>query len=442
MKYLPEHFTSDAAPFHWEVSEAAEAHDYLAVAAPRGHAKSTVLALAWPLFRAAVHKEPFTLITSDTGPQAAQRVTDVHAELLDNTQLVGDYPHLALPERRDYTKQRVKSTTREFVTVGGIRFSGVGAGQALRGIKERHQRPTLIIIDDLENDESVRTPEQRTKLWDWFTKALLNLPGPEGAQFLMIGTILHKSSLLATLLSEAHAAQWHQLKYAAIQNGQPLWPEAWPLERLQQQRKLIGSRAFATEFLNDPADDDNALWKSAWLDANRVSTAPSLDRVAVAVDPSTSAEGEACGIIAGGVNGSHGYTLEDNTVQGSPATWARVAVDTYNRLEADFIIAERNQGGEMIIQTIRSVLRAGEPEPPVVLVHASRGKAVRADPVAAFDEVGRLHMVGTLSALEDELTSWVPGMGSPNRLDAYVWLWSQLLGVRLTSAPTPVGWSD
>lgn len=440
MKFLPEHFNADAAPFHWEISEAAESHSHVAVAAPRSHAKSTVLALAWPLYRAAVFKEPFTLITSDTGPQAAQRVTDVHAELLDNTHLVNQYPHLALPERRDYAKQRVKSTTREFITVGGIRFSGVGAGQALRGIKERHQRPTLIVVDDLENDESIRTPEQRTKLWDWFTKALLNLPGPEGAQFLVIGTVLHKDSLLSRLLSDSQAEQWHQLRYAAINESGALWPAAWPLERLEAQRTLVGSRAFATEFLNDPAEDDNALWRSSWLDANRVGSAPSLDRVAVAVDPSASATGDATGIIVGGTKAGEGYTLADLTTQGSPAAWARVVLDAYHQYDADVIIAEKNNGGEMVTATLESVLKPNERLPRVELVHASRGKVTRAEPIAALDEAGRLHIVGNLPALEDELTSWVQGMASPNRLDAYVWLWSELLGTRPTSAPTPIGW--
>lgn len=427
LTYLQKHFSSDPAEFHWELAELAEEHDRLAVAAPRGHAKTTVVALARPLFLAAVRRSPFTLIVSDTATQAEHRTSDLYAELLENDELVRAYPHLALPERKDYAKKRVKRSTRDFITLGGIRFTSAGAGQSLRGIKERHQRPTSIIVDDLENEENVRTPEQRQKLWDWFTKSLLNLPGPTGAAIHVIGTILHEKGLLARLLSEDQSGVWTQRKYRALTDGQPLWPSAWPLERLEQQRILIGSRAFSSEYLNDPVDDSVTLWKEAWLNANRVSEAPALERVAVAVDPSASGDGDACGIIAGGVSGGHGYALEDNTVQGSPATWARIAIDTYRRLEADLIIAERNNGGEMVTQTIRSVLRPGEVMPRVKLVWASRGKATRADPIAALDEAGKLHIVERLPALEDELTSWVPGMASPNRMDAYVWLWSELL---------------
>lgn len=428
LTYLDAHFTSAPADFHAELIHLADQHTHLAIAAPRGHAKTTVLALARPLFLAATRREPFTLIVSDTATQAEQRTSDIYAELLENRAIATTYPHLALPERADYADKRVKKSTREFITLGGIRFTSAGAGQSLRGIKDRHQRPTLIVIDDLENDENVRTPEQRDKLWDWFTKSLLNLPGPDGAAVHVIGTILHPKSFLARLLSPEQAGVWTQRKYRAINDGHPLWPSAWSLERLAAKRLEIGSRAFSSEYLNEPVDTSSTLWQEAWLNANRVTQAPPLERVAVAIDPSASGDGDACGIIAGGVAAGHGFTLEDNTLQASPATWARVAIDTYTRLQADYIIAEKNQGGEMITQTLRSVLRPGEMMPRVKLVHASRGKQVRADPIAALDENGKLHIVESLPKLEDELTSWIPGMASPNRLDAYAWLWSELMG--------------
>jgi len=410
------------------LADLADEHERLAVAAPRGHAKTTVLALARPLFLAATRREPFTLIVSDTATQAEQRTSDIYAELLENEELAATYPHLALPERKDYAQKRVKRSTRDFITLGGIRFTSAGAEQSLRGIKDRHQRPTTIIIDDLENDENVKTPEQREKLWNWFTKSLLNLPGPGGASVHVIGTILHRESLLSRLLSEAQSGVWAQRKYRAIEDGVALWPAAWPLEKLEAKRIEIGSKAFSSEYLNEAIDDSSTLWKEAWLDANRVTHSPPLVRVAVAIDPSASTGGDEAGIIAGGIDANgHGYTLEDNTTRGSPATWARVALDTYARLEADFIIAEKNNGGEMIEATLRSVLKPGEAMPPVKLVWASRGKQTRADPIAALDESGKLHMVGTHTALEDELTTWVPGMTSPNRMDAYVWLWSELI---------------
>lgn len=265
MLYLPHHFTEPPADFHWDLADLAEEHERLAIAAPRGHAKTTVLALAYPLFRAAVHREPFTLIVSDTATQAEQRTSDLYAELLENQDLTRRYPHLALPERKDYAEKRVKRTTREFITLGGVRFTSAGAGQSLRGIKDRHQRPSLIVIDDLENDENVRTIEQRHKLLDWFTKSLLNLPGPSGAQVLVIGTVLHPDSLLCGLLAPERAHVWTQRRLQAIQpDGTSLWPAAWTVEKLEAKRAEIGALAFASEYMNDPVRRGATVFQDAY----------------------------------------------------------------------------------------------------------------------------------------------------------------------------------
>lgn len=200
------------------------------------------------------------------------------------------------------------------------------------------------------------------------------------------------------------------------------------MEKLNSKRLEIGSKAFASEYLNEPVDEGSTLWKEASINANRRKTAPALKRLIVALDPSASGDGDECGILVGGIDADkHGYCLEDDTLKGSPATWARVALETFWRLEADYIVAEKNQGGEMIIQTLKSVLKPGETLPRIKLVHASRGKTVRADPIAALDEQGKLHIVGKLTKLEDELVGWTPGQNSPNRLDVYVWLFTDLI---------------
>ena len=430
-RYLAHHyFGGESATFHHEVMALAEEHDRLAVGAPRSHAKTTNLALAFPLFRMAVHHEPFTLIISDTSTQAEQRTSDIHAELLENKLLIGDYPHLALPDAEHYRQQKAKRTQSDFITVGGLRVLGSGAGKSLRGVKDGANRPSLIVCDDLENDEAVATPLQRDKLWNWFTKSILNLPGPGGARFIVIGTILHRLSLLARLLSTPDGEVWTRRLFRAIgADSEVLWPAVWTREKLEAKRREIGSRAFASEYLNDPSDDSMTLFKDAWIRDNRVMVAPPLARIVVSIDPSISGHGDACGIIgaAKGTDG-RGYVLEDATVQASPAVWARAALDLYHRLGADAIVAEGNQGGEMIEQTLRSVLRPGEQLPRLLIVHASRSKQARAEPVAALYEQGAVSHVGTLPAAEDELLSWVPGLPSPNRLDAIVWaLWHLFL---------------
>lgn len=197
------------------------------------------------------------------------------------------------------------------------------------------------------------------------------------------------------------------------------------LDEIAQDMTTLGYRQ---EILaEDVEDNPGALWKRDWIEAGRVTDMPSLVQVAVAVDPSTTTTGDEWGIIGGGNSSEAGkphlWVLEDASLQASPDVAARETVAMYNRLRADHVVAEANQGGEMITLIIHNV----DPRVPVRLVHATRGKAVRAEPVSAVYEQGRGHHVGTFPRLEDELAQWEPGQPSPNRMDALVWLATDLV---------------
>jgi len=174
-------------------------------------------------------------------------------------------------------------------------------------------------------------------------------------------------------------------------------------------------------------DNPGALWTREWIEAGRVTDMPDMATVAVAVDPSTTSTGDEWGIIGGGNSSeagkAHLWVLEDASLQASPDVAAREVVAMYNRLRADHVVAEANQGGEMISLIIHTI----DPRVPVRLVHATRGKQVRAEPVSAVYEQGRGHHVGTFPRLEDELCQWEPGQPSPNRMDALVWLATDLV---------------
>lgn len=430
-RYLPHHAPTRSPDFHRELIALAGSHDRLAAAAPRGHAKSTLLSLIYPLWAAATKRRRFVVIVSDTATQAIDHLSNIYQELMENDALLSDFPHLALPDAGHYKEKRVKRTTSDFITVGGVSFTAKGAGAGLRGMRRGNQRPDLIIVDDLENDENVRTPEQREKLRDWFGKSLSNLFGPSGGQLIVIGTILHRESLLSWLLSENGPSMYAKRLYRALDGDVVLWPDVWTREKLAAKLDEIKARAFASEYLNDPVDDSLTLFKQAWIDDNRVTNPahlPAYARVAVAIDPSISATGDACGIVGAALGQNRrGYVLQDATKQGTPAEWARAALDLAARIGASVIVAEGNQGGEMVTQTLRSVLKPNERMPRVVIVHASRSKQARAEPIAALYEGGEVSHVGTLPALEAELTTWVPGLPSPNRLDALVWALTELM---------------
>lgn len=187
----------------------------------------------------------------------------------------------------------------------------------------------------------------------------------------------------------------------------------------------LGRQELDAEILDDVP---GALWSRRGIDERRVSVSPDLQRVVIAVDPAiTSGEdADETGIIAAGIakdqdGHTHGYVLDDWSLQGTPEEWARKAVALYRKHNADRIVAEKNQGGEMVETVIRTV----DPNVPVTLVHASRGKYVRAEPISALYEQGRVHHVGVHSQLEDQMAAFTPDVdrstGSPDRVDALVW---------------------
>lgn len=195
--------------------------------------------------------------------------------------------------------------------------------------------------------------------------------------------------------------------------------------------KYEGTRLGRQEIHAEMIDDmPGALWSRERLERNRVQAAPALVRIVVAVDPAASTEEGASetGIVVGGLGeDGHGYVLADLSGRYTPGQWGAEAVRQYALLEADRIVGEVNNGGEMVGHTVRMAARDAGTEVSYKAVTASRGKLTRAEPVAALDEQGRVHVVGCLPDLEDQLCSWVPGMASPDRLDAMVWALTELM---------------
>jgi phage terminase large subunit-like protein len=190
----------------------------------------------------------------------------------------------------------------------------------------------------------------------------------------------------------------------------------------------LGRQELDGELLDDVV---GALWPRALIERQRVRDAPALVRVVVGVDPPAGTAGDACGIVAAGqAEDGRGYVIEDASVaNASPEGWARAVAACAARVGADRVIAEANQGGAMVA----SVLRAAEATLPLTLVHASRGKVARAEPVAALYESGRVFHAGAFPALEDELAGLSAGGGyegpgrSPDRADACVYALTHLM---------------
>lgn len=209
----------------------------------------------------------------------------------------------------------------------------------------------------------------------------------------------------------------------------------------EMRRRYEGTRLGRQELEAQIIDDvDGALWQRAQIDESRVHQLPPTRKVVVAIDPAvTSGEDSAeTGIVVCGVDTyGDGYVLDDRSLKASPNDWASAAVAAFHTHKADVIVAEANQGGDLVSTVIRTI----DSRVPVRLVRASRGKRTRAEPVAALYEQGRVHHVGFLSDLEDQLCSWVPDVGnSPDRLDALVWGLTDLMvdGARVAPTVAPV----
>ena len=232
--------------------------------------------------------------------------------------------------------------------------------------------------------------------------------------------------LLKEILSDPQTISTHATTYDNVAN----LPQAFLNQILRKYKGTrLGRQEIGAEILDD---NPNALFMREWIERSRLTRKlPDLVRVVVAVDPPASSDEDSaeCGITVSGMDSKdvpHYYVLEDGSIgKCKPNEWAKAAVSLYHKYKADVIVGEANNGGDMVVSTIHSV----DPKVNVEKVWASRGKVIRAEPISALCEQGRIHHVGTFPVLEDQMCEWEPGMKSPDRLDSYVWGLTELDGV-------------
>jgi len=217
---------------------------------------------------------------------------------------------------------------------------------------------------------------------------------------------------------------------STFENEANLAPTFLAAVRQRYEGTRLGRQELNAELLSDMP---GALWQLDWLDRDRVTKAPELKRIIVAIDPAVSNnEGsDETGIIVAGVGADRqAYVLEDLSGRYAPHEWAAKSIAAYRRHQADRILAEVNNGGAMVEATIRAL----DPRVSFKSVHASRGKAVRAEPIAALYEQRKVHHVGDFSTLEDQLCAFTSDFDrarvgySPDRVDALVWALTELSG--------------
>jgi len=333
----------------------------------------------------------------------------------------------------------------------------------LPGTEQRIRAKTAFNADTLRGDyadELILDEWQLMSEDAWETVgAPMMLDSNGNATFIYTPPSLHSRSM-SKANDPQHAAKMYKKFKALMDAGNPRYFATTftshenpyiSKDALSEITSDMTALAYRMEILAEDIDEaPGALWTRATIDKFRVGQVPEIDvadddgkitkqqdlaRIVIGVDPSGSARGDACGIIAVGLAHNQIYVLRDTSIQASPHTWATSVINSYYKYMADAIIAEGNYGGEMVKEVIWGI----DPKVNVRMVHATHGKAIRAEPVAAIYENGRAHHVGSFPLLEDEMCMWIPGDASPNRMDAMVWAATDLLklGVGVEAVENP-----
>lgn len=271
--YLPHYFTRKSPHFHEELDmiwqagvlknevpltkavqrKISRAHGCKrAIAAPRGHAKSTNLTFKGSLHAALFEYKHYIIILSDSSEQAESFLDSIKTELEENEQIIEDFGKLDGKVWR----------SNVLLTKTNIKIEAIGSGKKIRGRKHKNWRPDLLVLDDIENDENVRTPEQRKKLSNWFYKAV-SKAGDDYTDIIYIGTMLHYDSLLANVLKNP---SYKSIKYQAVisfSNATDLWDE-WEsiYTNLENEDHEVDARQFFEEHQEVMLEGTEVLWEA------------------------------------------------------------------------------------------------------------------------------------------------------------------------------------
>lgn len=252
--FFNHHIKLDTPEFHREIYDLYMSdHPRIAVGAPRGHAKSTITDLVYLCWCVVYKKTNYALLVSDTYSQSVLFLDALKAELESNEKL-----------QLFFGKLTSDHWSEGEIVSNGIMITSIGAGMKVRGLKFRQNRPDLIIIDDLENDELVENKQRREKLERWVNGALIPCMA-KGGRVRVIGTILHYDSLMAKLLSEDNYKEFLKKTYKAINDYGALWEEHLNLTELEviKQDFLAKGQGFLfyQEYQNDPVSGENRKFK-------------------------------------------------------------------------------------------------------------------------------------------------------------------------------------
>ena len=394
----------------------------------------------------------YWLYNCETQPQADQKVQNI-AALFERDTVKAYYPQHAERALNKYKTSLGWNKTRCRTSGGGV-VDSLGLNVAQRGPLVEGQPPDGEVFDDIDG---IHDGRRITKKKERTIKSSILAAGTSNAMIMVAQNLIIPEGVVSRLASDKAdymvnrrvsgplpAISDLKTKKTWIKErgrhrdeiigGTPIWA-GQGIKECQEYIDREGLATFVQECQNEVEEREGALWTRDLLNETRcdIGDLPRgtdgnvlFRRVVVGVDPSGG--GDEIGIIAGGLgHNGHGYVLRDATQPGpaGPSNWGHAVIYVYDELEADLIVAESNFGGDLV----KANIRVHSKRAPVKMVPATRGKAIRAEPVEALYEEDLVHHVGAFPELEAELTSWVPGetTESPNRLDALVWMITELM---------------
>lgn len=424
------YFPLETPPFHKEILDLISNKDNrrVGVIAPRGHAKSTTVDMTYPLWAGCFEQEEFVVIISDTYTQAAEFINALKDEFENNPKIKWLFGNMKGDDWQD----------GEFVLSNGIKYAAKGSGMKIRGIRHRHTRPTLMIFDDIENDENIKSAEQRQKLYHWFTKAAIPALA-RGGRAVVIGTILHFDSLVNKVMKQQDIFKsWQTRVFYAITTDEDgtehaLWPEHRSLEKLKSMRdnpndqEFVGSIAFAQEYQHKPFSEEDAIVKPDWIKECEPSQAPdeySRQARVLTVDPAASerqtADPTAMIVADLGADGNV-YVRAIRNQRTSPSITTETIQNLYETYQPQVVGIEQGALG-LVFRDLLAGL-------PVIGLKPDKDKVRRLLAVSRFFEAGKVFLVKDIQngqALREQLIEFPKGTHD-DMVDAIVYAIRMLL---------------
>lgn len=432
-RYLPAYFTSPPSLFHeWLIPELASLHatrgQHLSAVGPRGSAKSTWVSFAYPLHCALHGLEPYILLLSDTNEQAAKYLDAIKLELEDNPGLARDYPGAC---GRGPVWQH-----RQIRLRNGVLIEALGTGAKIRGRKNRSARPSLVIGDDLQNDDHMVSALQRQRCWEWWTRGVMSV-GDERTNFFQVGTALHReciavrlhstpgwrSRVFKALLSmptrmdlwaaweellhaddpnrEAAARVFYGRNQAAMDAGAELnWPGRETLYDLMLLRASMGVAAFESEKQSNPVDPGACEWPADYFDwpGFRVDRFPEgLPVEVLALDPSKGRDarrGDYSAFVRVGRSASGVYYAEADLARRDTTTIAADGAAHVKRRGVAAFGVEANAMQELLLPDFEAAGEAAGVFLPLYAIDNTLHKPTRIRSLTPLLAQRRLRLVG------------------------------------------------